>query len=492
MSPHAHRREPPQSARQGADPDPVSLEIAPEITQEVTLEITGISQEGQGIGRQQDLAVFVPGTIPGDRALVQIEQRKSRYAVGRAIKILQPAPDRITPACSRAAACGGCTLQAMAYPAQLAFKQQQVVDALERIGHVRQTQDLTRPILGMAQPWHYRSKVQFPVAGRPDHPEIGFYTSRTHQVIDADACPIQPPVCDSIREIVRRHIVSHKIAPYDEIGHSGLLRHLIVRIGFFTGEVMIILVLNGESLPGWPALRDDLAAAIAGCRDPDLPPLQLSSFYININRERTNLILSEDCRLLAGQPWIEEKLLGLRYRISPLAFFQVNPRQTSRLYAAALELAGLTGAETVLDLYCGTGSITLQLARRAREAIGIEIIAAAIADAQTNALLNDITNVRFLTGAAETVLPDLIAGGLRPDIAVIDPPRKGCDPALIQTLAALPLKRIVYVSCNPATLARDIALLQPAGYRVAAVQPVDMFPWTGHVETVVLMSRVEG
>ncbi len=455
------------------------------------LEVTGISQESQGIGHHQGMAVFVPGTIPGDRVRVLIEKKMPRYAIARPIKLLQPSPDRVVAACPQADDCGGCSLQAMSYAAQLRFKEQQVIDALERIGHVTGARDLTRPILGMDQPWHYRAKVQFPIAGTTEQPAIGFYAIRSHQVVAASACPIQPPVCDVIRATVRQHITQFGLSPYDEASHTGLLRHLIIRIGFFTGEVMVILAVNGEDLPGWSELYTNLQAAIAGATDPELPPLRLASLYLNVNRARTNLILSEDCRLLAGQSWIEEKILGLRYRVSPLAFFQVNPRQTELLYAAALEMAELTGCETVLDLYCGTGSITLQLARRAREAIGVEVVAPAIVDAQVNAELNGITNVRFLTGEAESVLPRLIADGLTADAAVVDPPRKGCDAGLIRALATLAPRRIVYVSCNPATLARDIALLQPAGYLVQAVQPVDMFPWTAHVETVVLMSRTE-
>jgi len=457
----------------------------------IKLRIIDINQEGQGIGRHQGMAVFVPSAIPGDDIEAIIDKTTSRYAVARLARMLTPSPDRADPLCPRAVDCGGCTLPSMTYPAQLRYKELQVIAALERIGHIANVPALTRPIIGMAEPWHYRSKVQFPIAGTAHKPLIGFYAPRTHQVIEAAACPIQPPVCDRIRDAVRQHIIDYSIEPYQESTHAGLLRHLVIRIGFFTGEIMVTLVINGEILPGWENLYQTLQKAIATAPEPNLPPLRLASFNLNINRARTNLILSDDCRLLAGQPWIEEIILGLRYRISPLAFFQVNPRQTERLYAAALELAGLTGRETVLDLYCGAGSITLQLARQAREAIGVEIVAPAIADARVNAALNGITNARFYVGAAESILPQLLAEGLVADVAVVDPPRKGCEGSLIQALTNLGPRRIVYVSCNPATLARDIALLQPTGYRVQAVQPVDMFPWTGHVETVVLMSKVE-
>lgn len=459
------------------------------VDSQVDLKVTGLSHEGQGIGHYGSLAVFIPGALPGDQVRVKIQQIRSRYAIGRLIKLALPSPDRIVPACPQALQCGGCTLQAMAYPAQLRHKQQLVADALQRIGKIASLDGIMRPIIGMAKTWHYRSKAQFPVAGSSAQPEIGFYASSSHQVVHAPTCAVQPPVCDLIRDIVIQHIKELQIEPYQETTHTGLLRQVVIRIGFATGEVMVILVINGDSLPGQIELNKKLREKIAAHVDPDLPALHLASFCLNINKARTNLILTPEIQLLAGQSWIEEQILGLRYRISPLAFFQVNPRQTTRLYAATLELAALTGNETVLDLYCGTGSISLLLAQKAKRVIGIEVVAEAIADARVNAELNGIENVEFLTGEAEKLLPELAAAGLAADVAVVDPPRKGCDPALIRTMIELGLNRIVYVSCNPATLARDIALLQPAGYVLEAVQPVDMFPWTGHVETVVLMSR---
>jgi len=457
----------------------------------VELQIIGINQEGQGVARLDGLAVFVPQTVPGDRALVRIGKRLSSYAVGSLVSLLSASPDRIVPDCPQSADCGGCSLQMMSYPAQLRQKQQQVYDALQRIGKVPGLDARMLPIIGMAEPWQYRSKVQFPVAGTAEKPEIGFYANRSHRVIHAPSCPVQPPVCDAIRDCVAEHIRQLGIEPYQEDNHRGLLRHIVVRIGFFTGQLMVILVLNGEKLPGSDLLYEKLCETVAAQSDPRIPSLALKSFYINVNTSKTNLIMSDDCRLLAGQPWIEECILGLRYRISPLSFFQVNPRQTERLYADALAMANLTGNETVLDLYCGTGSISLLLARQARQVIGIEIIPEAIADARVNAEINAINNATFLVGQAEKLLPELVASGMSADVAVVDPPRKGCDAALLQALIDVRVRRIVYVSCNPATLARDVAMLQEGGYVVRAVQPVDMFPWTGHVETVVLMSRTE-
>jgi 23S rRNA (uracil1939-C5)-methyltransferase len=455
------------------------------------LLITGISQDGQGIGRYHGLTIFVDDTVPGDLVRVQVEKRLNRYAIGRPLEILQPSPDRITAACSQSATCGGCSLQIMAYPAQLRHKRQQVIDALERIGQVPNAGILTRPIIGMDSPWQYRGNVQFSVSGSLNQPQIGFYQGRSHRVTGGADCPVLPPVCQVIRELASWHITQYRIVPYDDTSQTGLLRHLVVRIGFNTGDVMVILVLNGDAFPGWQILHDKLSAGISGCHDPNLPPLHLRSLFLNINRRRNSQILSKTCRLLAGQPWIQEQILGLTYRISPLAFFQVNPRQCERLFTAVLELAGLTGQETVLDLYCGTGSLTLQLAHRTREVIGIEVVADAVADAQVNARINGISNARFLTGAVEAVLPQLISEGIQAGAVVLDPPRKGCDSSLIPALAAIGPHKIIYVSCNPATLARDAALFRKAGYQVMVVQPVDMFPWTDHVETVLLMSREE-
>lgn len=485
-----NKLQPPYGSPAAADQKKPPAEVLC-VDSQVDLTVTGLSHEGQGIGHHGSLAVFIPGALPGDQVRVKIQQIRSRYAIGRLIKLVEPSPDRIEPACLQALKCGGCTLQAMSYPAQLRHKQQMVADALLRIGKIATLDGIMRPIIGMSKPWHYRSKAQFPVAGSSTQPEIGFYASNSHQVVHAPTCAVQPPVCDLIRDTVAQHIKALQIEPYQETTHSGLLRHVVIRIGFATGEVMVILVINGDSLPSQIELYKKLQEKIAAHVDPDLPALHLASFCLNINKARTNLILTPEIRLLAGQSWIEEQILGLHYRISPLAFFQVNPRQTTMLYTVTLALAGLTGNETALDLYCGTGSISLLLAQKAKRVVGIEVVAEAIADARVNAELNGIENVEFLAGEAEKLLPELAAAGLTADVAVVDPPRKGCDPALIRTLIELGIDRIVYVSCNPATLARDIALLQTADYVLNAVQPVDMFPWTGHVETVVLMSRTE-
>ena len=459
-----------------------------------TLPITDLNQEGQGIGRLDGLAVFVNGALPGDLAEIRITGRHSRYATGSLLRLIAPSPLRIRPACPVAARCGGCTLQALDYPAQLLLKRQQVVDALQRIGGFANAPDLVRPVLGMTgplQPWHYRSKIQLPVAGSSDNPRIGFYAAGSHDVVDTPVCAVQPPVGDAIRDALRDHLRRFHIAPYQESSHTGLVRHLIIRLGFATGDIMVGLVLNGDDLPGQPEWILALQKAIAACHDPELPPLHLTSCYLTTNSARTNLIQTGEIRLIFGQAWIEEQLLGLRYRISPRSFFQVNPRQTEVLYATILRFANMTGQETILDLYCGTGSITLQLARQAKEAVGVEAIADAIDDARINAQINQISNARFITGKAEDITPGLVDSGLKDDLVVVDPPRKGCDRSLIETMIRLQPPRLIYVSCNPATLARDLALLQSSGYQVTDVQPIDLFPWTGHIESVVLISRGE-
>jgi 23S rRNA (uracil1939-C5)-methyltransferase len=455
---------------------------------QVTFLISGISHEGAGIGRDQGLAVFVPGALPGDQVTALIEKRRSRFATGKLIEILQPSANRIQPACSVASACGGCTLQHLAYSAQLHQKEQIVFDALQRIGRITDPSPFMRPIIGMNDPWHYRNNAQLLISGDSSNPRIGFAAVRSHRAVPSAICPVLPPVCDRIRDAVRLHIQKHAIEPYDEEKMRGLLRRLIIRTALATGEVMVILEINGDSLPAW----EELNAALSLAAESECGISHLAGFLLAINPDRSTAKPARQAGgllLLSGKPWIEEQILGVRYRISAQAFFQINPRQAAHLFTVIREMAGLTGQENVLDLYCGTGAVALQLSPRARQVVGIEICAAAVEDAKMNAALNGFRNTRFLAGCAETLLPQLIQEGLTADCVILDPPRSGCAPSLLVSLAQLKPTRIVYTSCDPATLARDIALLQPEVYTVKAVQPVDMFPWTGHVETVVLMSK---
>lgn len=456
-----------------------------------TLLIEDINHAGQGIGHVDGLTVFVKDAIPGDVVLVHVTRRHHGYAVAELMQLNQPSPHRIVPDCPQADRCGGCTLQMMQYEEQLRYKQQQVEQALTRIGRISLEPGVMQPIIGMDDPWHYRGKAQFPIGGSIDEPLIGYYASRSHKVIDAPVCRIQYPVVDALRETMRQHIRHWQVEPYREDDRQGLLRHLVVRIGYATGDVMVILVVNGDSIPGQQELIRQLDTCVKTHQEPVLPTLRLRSVWLNINRAATNVILGREDRLLYGDPWIEDIILGIRSRISPQAFFQVNPRQTARLYQQVLDMASLRGSEKVLDLYCGTGSITLQLAAKAGQVLGIESHPAAIADARMNAALNGLTNVTFSAGKTEDILPEWQKQNTSVDLVVLDPPRKGCDPAVIAALGDLQAPRLIYVSCNPATLARDLNQLQSYGYAVQLVQPVDLFPWTGHVETVVLMSRVK-
>lgn len=461
------------------------------IGKELGLVIEDIGLDGKGIAHVQGLTVFISNAIPGDHVIARVDALKKNYAVASCIQIVKPSPDRIEPACPVAAACGGCTLQHLAYPSQLVFKQNRVREALRRIGHIKTEEEKIQPIIGMDNPWHYRNKVQFPISGTASSPLIGYYAQGSHVVIDSDVCLIQPKVCDLIRSVIREHIFKFQIEPYDERSHRGLLRHLAIRLGFSSGHVMAGLVINGSSFPGIDELADLLDQQIRLFHDPELPPLQLTGLYLNENRERGNRILTQNIKIVRGEGWIEEKINGLSYRISPLSFFQINPRQTEKLFQVIQNMAELKGTESVIDLYCGTGSIALQLARTARQVIGVESVQEAIEDAQQNALLNKISNVRFMTGKAEETLPELFDEGFQPDLVVVDPPRKGCDDRLLHAIAEKLPRRFIYVSCDPATLVRDVALLLPAGYEIKAIQPVDMFPWTSHVECVTLMSKVE-
>jgi 23S rRNA (uracil1939-C5)-methyltransferase len=382
------------------------------------IEITGLNQHGQGVGRIDGLVVFVDNAVPGDLIEINLVEKHRQYAVGQLTAVIRPSRDRRLPLCPVADTCGGCALQNMDYQAQLTWKRQQVCDVLERISQIPNAGQLVEPAIGMASPMYYRSKVQFPVSGTWQTPEIGFFARRSHSVVDHDTCMIQHPVSDVVRRVVRDYIWEYQVDPYQEATHQGLLRHVVVRIGQATGQVMVILVINGTQIPGSNELAASLKQAITAL------PIQnaafsLTSLYLNINQARTNVILGPENRLLAGAPTIEEILLGLHFRISPHSFFQVNPLQTAVLYQAAITAAGLTSEDTVLDLYCGTGSISLALAHQAGQVIGIESVAAAIEDARINARTNNLANVRFEVAKAEAWLPAALRNGLETPTAAV-------------------------------------------------------------------------
>lgn len=440
------------------------------------MTITDIGTNGEGVGKINDFVVFVPEAITGDQLEVKILKVKKNLAYGKIEKILSPSPRRSEVTCEVATKCGGCQLQHMSYEAQLEWKQSKVYNALTRIGGLKDIEVL--PTLGMEAPAHYRNKAQYPIRKENGKVQIGFYMSRTHKVVDWSTCGIQDKRCEQIIEIVRNFLEVNNISIYDEETHKGLVRHLMIKTGFYTGEVMVCLVVNGNELPHSDKLLEALHA-VEG----------LTSVLLNINKVKTNVILGHEIKVLEGRDYIIDTIGDLKFKISALSFFQVNPEQTKVLYDKTLEYAELEGNETVWDAYCGIGTISLFLAQKAKKVYGVEIVAPAIENARENAALNDIHNAEFFVGKAEEVIPEQYANGLTADTIVVDPPRKGCDQALLETLVKMNPKKIVYVSCDPATLGRDLGYLDQQGYKVEKVQPVDMFPHTTHVETVVKLVK---
>lgn len=442
------------------------------------LEIVDMGHSGEGIGKVDGFTVFVEDGLPGDYLLIQITMVKKSYAVGRILKILTPSVHRIEAACPLAHRCGGCQIMHMSYQSQLNIKRNRVIENLKRIGKIEAP---VLPTLGMEAPYEYRNKAQFPVGMLDGKAIMGFYERGSHQIVDTKYCYIQHPINENIVEIIKSYIKTCGVTVYDEKTGKGLIRHVITRVGYATGEIMVVIVTNGRSLPQQDALIQQLREGVDG----------LKSVVQNINEKKTNVILGRESITLYGQDTIEDYIGSLKFKISAQSFFQVNPQQTRVLYEKALEYADLKGAETVFDIYCGIGTISLFLAQRAKKVYGIEVVEAAIEDARVNARLNQFNNTEFYTGAAEEVIPRLYQKGVRADVVVVDPPRKGCEPVVLETIANMAPERVVYVSCNPATLARDLAILEEKGYKTVEVQPVDMFPHTAHVECVVLMSRVE-
>jgi 23S rRNA (uracil1939-C5)-methyltransferase len=474
-------------------PTEIPTEKAAQYKPNDILEITSLSNDGQGVGRLDQMVVFVDGAIPGDRIQVQILRQAKSYVIGKMIKIMKPSEDRIMPPCKVSERCGGCSLLHMSYPAQCKWKQDNVLEVMKRIGGFDREllESIQSPILAMEDPWHYRNIVQLPVSGTPEHPEIGFYEGSTHQVVDTDRCLIAHPVCDAIRETVRAFICQNQISIYDEACGKGLLRHLVIRSAFRTGQVMVILVVNGSELP--LSHQNDLKEALILQLKETVQKagLQLTSVFVNLNDNPTNLVFGKKFIPLYGQETIEEVLCGIRYRISPSAFFQVNPVQAEILYQKVIEFAELNPDDTVFDLYCGTGSISLALAGHCRQVIGVESVPQAIDDAKENARQNEIHNAEFHVGKAEEVFPRFVSKGVHADVLVVDPPRKGLETSLIESIIKMSPPRIVYVSCSPATMARDCKILcENGGYQLKRLQTVDMFPWTGHIECVSLLTRI--
>lgn len=542
----------------------------------VRITIEDIGNDGEGIGKADGYTLFVKDAVIGDVVDARITKCKKNYGYARVEKVAVPSPFRVEPKCPFHRQCGGCQIQTMAYEKQLIYKQNKVRNHLRRIGGFspEQIDAVMEPIVGMEEPWHYRNKAQYPVGyDKNGDLVVGFYAGRTHDIIANTDCPLGPPENKAILEAVLAYMRENRVSAYREEAGEGLVRHVLIRTGFATGEIMVCLVINGEKLPredklvekltgvrleggsagktvsadgcGQTAADDEESAGGRGqtarMGERKMPRKRIVSISVSINTEKTNVIMGQEIRVLWGSGWIEDSLRIMdsaafaeggdaengsagsgstegaeivMFRISPLSFYQVNPRQTEKLYGLALEYAGLTGKETVWDLYCGIGTISLFMAKRAKKVYGVEIIPQAVEDARENARRNGITNVEFFVGKAEEVLPAFYEGQggsistetvnageteseegplqeqmRHPDVIVVDPPRKGCDEKCLETMLVMRPERIVYVSCDPATLARDLKVLCAGGYEFERVRAVDQFGQTCHVETVALLTR---
>lgn len=463
------------------------------------LKIEDMGENGEGIGRLDGYIWFVKDAVIGDVIEAGVTKMKKQYGFARLIRVIEPSEYRTEERCPSARRCGGCQIQAVDYQEQLRLKEKKVYNNLKRIGGLsslllpsgeettEQTKEETErnavvmePIIGMENPWRYRNKAQFPFGRNKDGRIVtGFYAGRTHDIVEQEDCLLGVEENREILSIIRNFMEEYKIEPYNEETHRGLVRHVLIRKGFQTGELMVCLVINGRKLPGQQALTEHLL---------EIPGM--TSISLNVNQEKTNVILGKELINLWGEGHITDYIGAVQYRISPLSFYQVNPVQTERLYGTALEYAGLTGNETVWDLYCGIGTISLFLAQKAKQVYGVEIVPQAIDDARENARLNHMENVEFFVGKAEEVLPEQYERNqIYADVIVVDPPRKGCDEKCLETIVKMSPNRVVYVSCNSSTLARDVKYLEERGYRTERVRCVDMFPHSGHVECVVKLEK---
>lgn len=472
---------------------------------EVVIDIIGMNHDGEGVGRSEGYTLFVQGALPGEKVRVKVLKTKKQYGYAKLLDVLEASPDRVAAPCPIYDRCGGCQLQHWSYAGQLAWKRQHVVDALERIGKLRVAGEprptagaagaaggaegaettgrgpgiTVLPTLGMAEPWRYRNKAQVPVGVTDGALVGGFYARGSHRIVDMETCLIQHEHNDDVVGRVKAIARDLGVTAYDEETGRGLLRHVVVKKAFRTGEMMLVLVTNGRDIPhadAWIGLiREQIPHVVSICQ--------------NVNTKQTNVIFGDETRVLWGRDVIYDYIGDVQFAISARSFYQVNPVQTEVLYGKTVEYAGLTGHETVIDAYCGIGTISLFLAQHAERVYGVEIVKEAIEDARTNAELNGMKHVTFEVGASEDVIPRWKEQGIEADVIVVDPPRKGCDPRLLETILEMKPERVVYVSCNPSTLARDLRILEDGGYRTVEVQPVDMFPHTVHVESVALLVR---
>ena len=451
------------------------------------LEITDMGVDGEGIGRFEGMTFFVKDALIGDIIRARVTKLKKNYGYARVEEILTPSAFRIEPKCPHHRRCGGCQVQALSYEKQLEFKQEKVKGNLIRIGGFAEEEISAKmlPVIGMDNPFRYRNKAQFPVGTDKDGNLVtGFYAARTHSIIPVEDCLLGVEENAPILNEVKNWMLSNKVTAYDEATGKGLLRHVLIRFGFATKEIMVCLIINGREIPA----QKDLISRLEKIKG-------MTSISININTKNTNVILGDVTECIWGQAYITDYLGSVAYHISPQSFYQVNPLQTEKLYSTALDYAELTGEEYVWDLYCGIGTISLFLAQKAKKVYGVEIVPQAIEDAKNNAILNGFDNAEFFVGKAEEVLPEFYENlkegdaMLTPDVIVVDPPRKGCDNACLETMLKMQPKRIVYVSCDSATLARDLRILCDGGYELEKIRAVDQFPHTGHIETVVKLVK---
>ncbi|ADZ19573.1 SAM-dependent methyltransferase [Clostridium acetobutylicum EA 2018] len=436
---------------------------------------------GEGIGKIDNFTVFVKDAVKGEKVRAKIIKVNKSFAIGKLIDIIEKSQDRTEPVCSIYKKCGGCQLQHLKYTEQLEFKKNKVVECLKRIGKLDLSSVRINETIGMEDPYFYRNKVQLPVGETAGEAKIGFYRERSHEIIEVDKCFIQDDSANEIILLIKRWIKEFNIEGYNEYSGKGTLRHIMIRKAFKTGQIMLVLVTNTENVPHKKELIHMITTEIQG----------IKGIIQNINNKKTNVILGQREITLWGESTIEDYIGEFKFNISSKSFFQMNPIQTEKLYSAALKYAGLTGKEVVFDAYCGTGTISLFLSQNAKKVYGVEIIPEAIENAKINAKQNGIENTEFIVGKSEEEIPKLIEKGIAPEVVVVDPPRKGCEKSLLHSIAEASPKTIVYVSCDPATLSRDLGILSELGYEVNEVQPVDMFPMTGHVETIVLIKRVD-
>ncbi|MBT2688878.1 23S rRNA (uracil(1939)-C(5))-methyltransferase RlmD [Bacillus sp. ISL-47] len=445
---------------------------------DVTFE--DLTHEGAGVAKVDGYPLFVPNGLPGEKAKVKVIKVNKGYGFARLIETYEESPYRVEAPCPIYKECGGCQLQHLSYEGQLLAKEKQVRDVLTRIGKLENIK--VHPVLGMKDPWRYRNKAQVPIGEQEGGLIGGFYQQRTHQIIDMKECLIQQEKNDEVVQKVKEICGRYGVRAYDEGRHKGELRHVMTRYGLVTGEVMIVLVTRTNELPHKQKIVEEIVGSVQGVK----------SVVHNVNTKKTNVIMGDVTRVLWGEEVIYDFIGNIKFAISARSFYQVNPEQTKVLYDKALEYANLSGEEKVIDAYCGIGTISLFLAQKAKEVFGVEIVPEAIEDAKRNAALNGITNAGFAVGKAEEVIPDWYKKGNTADVLVVDPPRKGCDEALLQTILRMKPKKVVYVSCNPGTLARDLRILEDGGYKTVEVQPVDMFPQTMHCEAVAKIEWREG